>query len=280
MSFQFTRPAERAATQSAFTLVELLVVIGIIALLISILLPSLNRARLSAKKTLTLSNLRQIGTGVALYQSDDSKQRLPILLPIDQDERSFLALAMLADKEQLPPEIFINPNTLDTAATEQYDATVEGGRFEGWPVLADLGPASATPATPITLTQPAVIDSTNVGQVRFHCSFAYDADPKGSNRKTEARVYLGDRANYELGRTFSANWQDTGMCLLWTDQHGEFVTKRSLPAQQDPNIFHHNEFGGEGAAEVVDDVAVVPETLDTHLRFFSEAEDDVLLPNE
>jgi prepilin-type N-terminal cleavage/methylation domain-containing protein/prepilin-type processing-associated H-X9-DG protein len=55
----------------AFTLVELLVVIGIIAILVSLLLPSLIGARKAADRTKCLAALQQMGTGYFVYASDN-----------------------------------------------------------------------------------------------------------------------------------------------------------------------------------------------------------------
>jgi prepilin-type N-terminal cleavage/methylation domain-containing protein/prepilin-type processing-associated H-X9-DG protein len=60
--------------KKAFTLVELLVVIAIIALLISILLPSLSRARELSKRLVCASNVKGIGTSAKIYANDNNEK--------------------------------------------------------------------------------------------------------------------------------------------------------------------------------------------------------------
>ena len=62
---------KRPCPPKAFTLVELLVVIGVIALLISLLLPALGRARQQATSLSCQSNLRSIGQNLAIYASQN-----------------------------------------------------------------------------------------------------------------------------------------------------------------------------------------------------------------
>ncbi len=74
----------------AFSLIEVLVVVAIIALLISLLLPSFSRARAQARSVQCSSNLRQIGMAMSAY-SHDYADRFPIAQYVDERHREFVA---------------------------------------------------------------------------------------------------------------------------------------------------------------------------------------------
>src|SRR5438045_2459970 len=95
-----SRPAMSKRNSTAFTLVELLVVIGIIAVLIAFLLPTLSRAREQSNRTSCLANLRTIGQAMVLY-ANTFKDRLPNSNPAntayDYDSINFVLVSFARD---------------------------------------------------------------------------------------------------------------------------------------------------------------------------------------
>ena len=78
---------------AAFTLVELLIVISIIAILAALLLPVLGKTRESGRSTACLSNLRQLGLALQMYVQDNNN-KLPVMFDAQVDTNAFPATNM------------------------------------------------------------------------------------------------------------------------------------------------------------------------------------------
>ena len=96
-----SRGRRRHRRPRAFTLIELLVVIAIIALLISIIVPTLSKVKRLAYKIICLSNMRQMGISLVMYQSDHDEKLPPSSCRLDDPNQFWLCLLNEQIAEQL-----------------------------------------------------------------------------------------------------------------------------------------------------------------------------------
>src|SRR4051812_11945292 len=104
------RPMSRQRYR-AFTLLELMVAIGIISILAALILPTLARSKLSARATGCINNLRQIGMALQLY-TDENDNRYPTMFDAPLSRDSAITTNLLPRVDHVLISFLSNSNLL------------------------------------------------------------------------------------------------------------------------------------------------------------------------
>lgn len=136
-------------SRGAFTLIELLVVIAIIAILAAILFPVLSQARLQAKVTKSLSQMRQLSASVMMYSGDSDDAFVPASMRDATGGPATIWTQGLFPyvKNQ---EIFVTPDSggaFSTGWANRHHQSVGYSDATGFDPLSTVMPGAATPGT-------------------------------------------------------------------------------------------------------------------------------------
>lgn len=258
--------------RNGFTLVELLVVIGIIALLISILLPALNRAREQAKQAQCLSNLRQIGSALQMF-AGEHKNHYPLAGELWGP--SDATPAGLQDPTQQKYAYFPDPSRGNRTYCAPMPFALSN--YLGYSGIIQTEPAYMSSSVLRIFTCPSNVDQMAAGQILQQCYFMvnYNSDYTGptlpssygineavfgwsdASNPTNGGVYGHDRVRGNLARISHAadvmlmadtSPRGTPGWIMY-DDHGPSDTLENFYLDTDgcdgPELFDHNRHFGK-----------------------------------
>jgi prepilin-type N-terminal cleavage/methylation domain-containing protein len=125
----------------AFTLIELLVVISIIALLLSILMPSLQKTKELARRVVCTSNLHSWGLSYALYANDYNDKVCPALIPTADENGQLVIKSWVESLREYygdNEEIRLCPSARKVG-TELYLGQKVGATLKAWEIGGEKG---------------------------------------------------------------------------------------------------------------------------------------------
>lgn len=224
----------RSPRRRGFTLIELLVVVSIIAMLMSLLMPSLRQAREAAKRTVCASNERQLLIAYFMYKDENQDQiaRADTFYTGRSWALTGPMSALMSPKEvtggSLWPFLGGAPGLTGSAMALYKCPDDDRNTLLSWPDGADMGACTyyRSYSIPEVLGDPTKGGISNFSSIRYQRQlvFVEEADPRGAN--------VGGWSIHRAWDDWPANFHHGGNTLGYVDGHVDYYTFRDVATTQ------------------------------------------------